>query len=132
MATPGGTSSGGIPRLLYSQSVRAPLLHEGQLQYGVVGTGASSGEMSSDSRPRHFSGALNPGYVDDDSETGNRTIEIQSPPIFPRAVDESGTMISPRAVLSRSTEVPGKFGGVALYNGCVFFYVKGSMNLFHI
>ena len=117
MASPGG-SSGGIPRLLYSESVHTPLIHEGHVQYGVVSTGASSGGMSSDSAPRNFSEALNPGYVDDISETDNRTIEIQSPPLSPRAVDESGTIISPRRVLSRSTEVPGKFGGVALYNIC--------------
>ena len=124
MATPGGTSSGGIPRLLYSESVHAPLLREGHLQYGVMGTGASSGGMSSESGPRHFSEALNPGYVDDDSEAGNGTVEIQPPPISPRAVDESGTIISPRTVLSRSTEVPGKFGGVAPYNACVFSILR--------
>ena len=130
MASPGGTSSGGIPRLLYSESVHTPLIHEGHVQYGVVGTGASSGGMSSDSAPRNYSEALNPGYIDDNSETGNGTVEIPSSPISPRAVDESGTIISPRRVLSRSTEVPGKFGGVAPYN--MFFYFKGSMNLFHI
>ena len=93
MASPG---SGGTPRLLYSESVHTPLIHGGHVQYGAVGTGASSGGMSSDSAPRDFSEA---GYVDDNSETENGTIEIQSPPISPRAVDESGTIISPERVI---------------------------------
>lgn len=109
MASYNSGGSGGIPRLLYSESVHQPLLVNDGNQYGS-GSGQSSSRgglegASDDSRPRRFTAALN-AYQ---KTEGSRASEDETPPdpFASPAVDESGTMINPRQVVNRSNEVPG-------------------------
>ena len=97
-------SSGGIPRLLYSESVNQPLLLNETKQYdSTPGATSVSKGSSAQSRARNFTTAL--GYVDH-REDGASKLQ-QEPSGASPVVDESGTVISPRDVVHRSTEIPG-------------------------
>lgn len=113
-------TSGGIPRLLYD-SVHEPLLPTGpQDEYGISSPHTSAGS-NSDSRPRHFTDALNPRSESEDEQRASDGTQMDSrggthtelPNRYRRseyrqpAVDESGTMITARSVINRSTEIPG-------------------------
>ena len=99
----GNKSTGGIPQLLYSESVSAPLLTQGQLEYGANGINETGDS-------RDLSVAIN--TVDEPNKTRqvrySRVVMANLLAVNDQnAVDESGTVISPKAVLARSTEVPG-------------------------
>ena len=98
----GNKSTGGIPQLLYSESVSAPLLTQGQLEYGANGINETSDS-------RDLSVAIN--TVDDPRQVRYSRVAMANLLAVndQNAVDESGTVISPKAVLARSTEVPGNW-----------------------